>query len=104
MNKLDLEALFNSFNGIRVLIVGDVMVDNYINGKVERVSPEAPVPVVDVTSIESRLGGAGNVALNIKSMGAVPIMVSVIGNDKEGQDLKALLDEQGIYSKALLVS
>lgn len=104
MNKLNLEALFDSFNGVRVLIIGDVMVDNYINGKVERVSPEAPVPVVDVTSIESRLGGAGNVALNIKSMGAVPIMVSVIGNDKEGHDLKALLDEQGIYSKALLVS
>ncbi len=104
MNKLDLDSLFDSFNGLRVLIVGDVMVDNYINGKVERVSPEAPVPVVDVTNIESRLGGAGNVALNIKSMGATPIMVSVIGNDKEGQDLKSLLEDQGIYSKALLVS
>ena len=88
MNKLDLDSLFDSFNGLRVLIVGDVMVDNYINGKVERVSPEAPVPVVDVTNIESRLGGAGNVALNIKSMGATPIMVSVIGNDKEGQLIK----------------
>ena len=104
MNKPDLDSLFDSFNGLRVLIVGDVMVDNYINGKVERVSPEAPVPVVDVTNIESRLGGAANVALNIKSLGATPIMVSVIGNDKEGQDLKKLLEDQNIYSKGLLMS
>ena len=89
--KINFESLFKKFNGLKVLIVGDVMVDNYIIGKVDRVSPEAPVPVVDVTSFDSRLGGAGNVALNIKAMGGIPILCSVIGNDKEGEDLKNLL-------------
>lgn len=100
----DLDYIFQKFQGLRVLIVGDVMVDNYIIGKVERVSPEAPVPVVDVESLDSRLGGAGNVALNIKALGAIPIMCSVIGNDKEGFELKKLLEDQGLYSKAILTS
>ncbi len=102
--KINFDELFNKFNGLKVLIVGDVMVDNYIIGKVDRVSPEAPVPVVDVTSFDSRLGGAGNVALNIKAMGAIPILCSVIGNDKEGEDLKNLLDKQGLTSRAILSS
>ena len=102
--KFNFEELFNKFNGLKVLIVGDVMVDNYIIGKVDRVSPEAPVPVVDVTSFDSRLGGAGNVALNIKAMGGIPILCSVIGNDKEGSDLKLLLEKQGLTSRAILSS
>ncbi len=102
--KLEIEQIFKKFDGLRVLIVGDVMVDSYILGKVERVSPEAPVPVVDVTGMDSRLGGAGNVALNIKAMGGIPIICSVIGKDKEGQELIALLENEGIYSKALLQS
>jgi len=103
-NKINFDELFNKFNGLKVLIVGDVMVDNYIIGKVDRVSPEAPVPVVDVTSFDSRLGGAGNVALNIKAMGGIPILCSVIGNDKEGEDLKNLLTKQGLTSRAILSS
>jgi len=103
-NKINFDELFNKFNGLKVLIVGDVMVDNYIIGKVDRVSPEAPVPVVDVTSFDSRLGGAGNVALNIKAMGGIPILCSVIGNDKEGEDLKNLLAKQGLTSRAILSS
>jgi len=102
--NLDLKQTFQNFNGLRVLIIGDLMVDNYIIGKVERVSPEAPVPVVDVTHYDSRLGGAGNVALNIKAMGGIPIICSVIGKDKEGEELKGLLEKEGIYSKALLES
>jgi rfaE bifunctional protein kinase chain/domain len=102
--NLDLKQTFQKFDGLRVLIVGDLMVDNYILGKVERVSPEAPVPVVDVTHLDSRLGGAGNVALNIKAMGGIPIICSVIGKDKEGEELKTILENEGIYSKALLES
>ena len=101
---LDIKQTFQKFEGLRVLIVGDVMVDNYIFGKVDRVSPEAPVPVVDVSHFDSRLGGAGNVARNIKAMGGIPIICSVIGVDKEGEDLKSILDQEGIYNKALLQS
>ena len=103
-NKINFDALFKNFNGLKVLIVGDVMVDNYIIGKVDRVSPEAPVPVVDVTHFDSRLGGAGNVALNIKAMGGIPILCSVIGLDKEGEELRQLLDKQGLTSRAIMSS
>jgi len=72
MNQI--QTLFSTFSKKRVLIVGDVMIDSYIIGKVERVSPEAPVPVVDVVRFDQRLGGAGNVALNVKAMGATPIL------------------------------
>lgn len=96
--------LFDQFKGLKVLIVGDVMLDNYIIGKVERVSPEAPVPVVDVTGYDSRLGGAGNVALNIKALGATPILCSAIGKDKEGEDLLQLLKKSGLTSRAILSS
>jgi D-glycero-beta-D-manno-heptose-7-phosphate kinase len=101
---LDILHIFDQFKRLRVLIVGDIMVDSYIHGKVERVSPEAPVPVVDVTGFDHRLGGAGNVALNIKALGAIPILCSVIGSDKEGEKLKHLLDKEGINQKALVFS
>ena len=90
MPSINIEETFQKFVGLRVLIVGDVMVDSYVTGKVDRVSPEAPVPVVDVKKFDSRLGGAGNVALNIKAMGGIPIICSVIGKDKEGESLKTL--------------
>ena len=64
------------------------MVDEYLWGKVERISPEAPVPVVNCTEKEYRMGGAANVAINIKSLGAIPIMCSVIGNDEIGSIFK----------------
>ncbi len=104
MPSINIEEIFQKFVGLRVLIVGDVMVDSYVIGKVDRVSPEAPVPVVDVKKYDSRLGGAGNVALNIKAMGGIPIICSVIGKDKEGESLKNLLENEGIYAKALLES
>ncbi|HBX50889.1 MAG: carbohydrate kinase [Bacteroidetes bacterium RIFOXYA12_FULL_35_11] len=71
---------------MKILIIGDVMIDSYMWGKVERISPEAPIPVVAVTKKENRLGGAGNVALNVQAMGAEPILCSVIGKDS-GEDL-----------------
>lgn len=104
MTAQEIQDLFSQFNRVKVLIVGDVMVDSYIFGKVERISPEAPVPVVDVQSFEDRLGGAGNVALNLKALGAQVSLCSAIGKDKEGETLKRLLAEAGLSEKALLIS
>jgi D-glycero-beta-D-manno-heptose-7-phosphate kinase len=80
-----LEQTFTNFNNLRVLILGDVMIDGYLWGKVERISPEAPVPIVSVTKIENRLGGAANVALNIAALGATPVICSVVGDDEKGK-------------------
>ncbi len=105
-NKMatNLDQLFKDFRRMRVLIVGDVMVDAYIFGGVDRLSPEAPVPVVNVDKEENRLGGAGNVALNILALGAQPVLCTVIGKDKEAEILKGLLKASGIPLHSLVES
>jgi rfaE bifunctional protein kinase chain/domain len=80
----------------RVLVVGDAMLDRYWFGDVERVSPEAPVPVVRVRREENRLGGAANVAMNVKALGAQCTLLTVVGDDAAGRSLRELLDRQGI--------
>jgi rfaE bifunctional protein kinase chain/domain len=100
----DYKQIFEQFGRLRVMIVGDVMVDAYLFGKVERISPEAPVPVVLVEKRTNRLGGAANVALNLKALGAEPILCSVIGNDMKGQEFMRLLEEEGISAEALVTS
>ncbi len=80
----------------RVLVVGDAMLDRYWFGGVDRVSPEAPVPVVRVTREENRLGGAANVAMNVKSLGAACTLLTVVGDDDAGRSLHQLLQQQGI--------
>ena len=100
----ELNNLFSSFQGLKVLIVGDVMVDKYIFGKVNRMSPEAPVPVVDASVFEARLGGAGNVALNVHAMGGIPILCSVIGEDAEADDLRQLIKHAGLTDRAIMGS
>ena len=80
----------------RILVVGDAMLDRYLYGSVERISPEAPVPVVRVTRQEERLGGAANVAVNIKSLGAQATLITVVGEDEPAHRLQQLLQEQGI--------
>lgn len=92
------------FAQLQVLVVGDVMIDRYITGKVDRISPEAPVPVVHFQSEEDRLGGAGNVALNMISLGANPILCSVIGDDAEGRQLGHLLPQNGLSTEGLISS
>ena len=104
MQKKEIIKLFNSFNRLNVLIIGDVMVDSYLWGKVERISPEAPVPIVSVKNRENRLGGAANVALNIKALGANPILCSVIGNDQKGKEFIGLLQEQKMETSGIIVS
>jgi rfaE bifunctional protein kinase chain/domain len=94
--------VFKSFNNLNVLIIGDVMIDSYLWGKVNRISPEAPVPIVAVTKKEKRLGGAANVALNIQALGANPILCSVIGVDYEGQAFLDLLKQQKLSQKGIL--
>lgn len=91
MKYNSIAEIFSAFNKLKVLIIGDVMVDAYDWGKVERISPEAPVPVIHLTKRENRLGGAANVALNVQALGATPILCAVIGNDLDGKDLKNLL-------------
>ena len=93
MELTQLKNIFESFNQMNVLIIGDVMIDGYVWGKVDRISPEAPVPVLSVAKKEDRLGGAANVALNIQSMGSNPILCSVIGDDENGKKFIALLND-----------
>jgi rfaE bifunctional protein kinase chain/domain len=92
------------FAGLRALIIGDVMLDRYIWGSVERVSPEAPVPVVHVKRRDARLGGAANVALNVQALGATPHLVALVGNDEAGSQLRHLLQEQQMDPAGLVTA
>lgn len=99
-----MKNIIDKFEGLKVLVIGDVMIDTYLMGQVDRISPEAPVPVVAVNSKEYRLGGAANVALNLVALGAKPILCSVIGNDLEGNDLILLLEKAGVKSSGVIQS
>jgi rfaE bifunctional protein kinase chain/domain len=91
VQQAEIDQLFSDFTKLKVMIIGDVMVDSYYWGKVDRISPEAPVPIVAVTKKESRMGGAANVALNVQALGATPLLCSVIGSDDEGQEFLSLV-------------
>jgi D-glycero-beta-D-manno-heptose-7-phosphate kinase len=101
---MNIPQIFSSFNSLRVLVVGDVMLDAYVWGKVERISPEAPVPVVNVVKREMRLGGAGNVILNVQALGAEPITCAVVGQDEFGQKLIELLKEKNLDTSGIIQS
>ena len=104
MPKEEIKKLFESFNGKRILIIGDVMLDLYLNGKVDRISPEAPVPIVAVKERFARLGGAANVAQNIKALGAEPVLCSVIGEDAKSKDFFCLLREHNMSDEGIIRS
>lgn len=101
---MDFEQLFSNFSNSKVVIVGDVMLDTYWWGHVDRISPEAPVPVVALSRKELRVGGAANVALNTASLGAATSLISVIGKDDDGKALTELLQNSGINTKYLVVT
>src|SRR6476620_8632655 len=101
---VDFDKLFNDIANLKVAVVGDVMLDTYWWGNVDRISPEGPVPVVAVTKKEYRIGGAGNVALNLSSLGCSVSVISVIGKDQEGTQLKHLMESNGIDTHHLLSS
>lgn len=94
--RMNYKQKFTDIAGLPVLVIGDVMVDTYIWGSVERISPEAPVPVVSVTHTEHRLGGAANVVKNLAALGLKPLVCTVIGNDDAGATLVQLLHHSGI--------
>lgn len=104
MTKNSIEKLFKAFTTKRVLVIGDVMVDAYLFGKVDRISPEAPVPVVSVTKRDNRPGGAANVALNVQSLGAEAILCSVIGNDHKGDEFVECLQKIGLTTRGIIRS
>ena len=100
----DIKKLFETFPSLKVGVIGDVMLDTYMWGRVERISPEAPVPVVSLHKKEYRIGGAGNVALNCKSLGSQVYILSVTGNDTEGMLLEELFNESMIDTTCLVKS
>ncbi len=93
---MKVEALFQLFTAKKVLVVGDVMIDSYIKGSVTRISPEAPVPIVNLALKESRLGGAANVALNLVALGAETYIASVVGDDEDGNEMIQLFENESI--------
>lgn len=92
-----------SFTGKKILIIGDVGLDEYIMGEVKRISPEAPVPVLEVEKEDQRMGLAANVALNVKELGGIPILVSVVGQDKGAESLFELFKKTGVNFENLVV-
>ena len=101
---MDVTNLLNRFKSKKVLVLGDVMLDSYLVGNVNRISPEAPVPVVQLNSKQRRLGGAANVAKNLKALGCQVYLSSVIGNDMEGQKIKDLANSYGMDTHSLILS
>lgn len=99
-----IDEIFEAFRDKTVLIIGDVMVDSYIHGQVQRISPEAPVPILKIGKQEKRLGGAANVAMNIRAMGATPILCSVVGDDKDGSEFIRLLEYEKMPRKGIIKS
>ena len=98
------EQIFKAFKKVNVLIIGDVMTDRYLTGKVTRISPEAPVPIVESNREEERPGGAANVALNVRALSGNPILCSVVGKDLRGEQFLGMLKENGISNTGIIQS
>lgn len=101
---MNIRELLDTFRNLKVLVVGDVMIDSYLWGNVARISPEAPVPVITQTHTENRLGGASNVALNLRSLGAIPIICTVIGEDDAGILFRTMTIKQRMASQGIIRS
>ncbi len=99
---MEIRTILKAFEGKRILVIGDVMLDHYIWGQVERISPEAPVPVIEVRNEEYRLGGAANVALNLVALGAAPLLFGITGSDRSSEQIRDLLQYNGIGTEGLL--
>lgn len=104
MDRLAVERFLKDLASIRVLVVGDLMLDEYVWGRVERISPEAPVQVVDVAREELRLGGAGNVCNNLRTLETQVMVASILGDDADGHLLRRLLDQQQIGTAGIVVA
>lgn len=102
MHNKEIEFLFESFEERQIVIIGDVMIDSYMWGVVDRISPEAPVPIIASTKRENRLGGAANVAMNVKSLGGDAILCSVVGSDDHAKTLTDLLDTRCMTNEGIV--
>lgn len=99
---LNTQQFLNNCKEQRILVIGDIMVDRYLWGTIDRISPEAPVPVVDVRSEEERLGGAGNVAINLAGLGATVDLIGVTGEDEQAKRLIDLLSREGFGTDGMI--
>src|SRR5436309_1069253 len=97
-----LRGLVRRFQGRAVAVLGDCMLDRYLWGRVDRISPEAPVPVVEIERESFGLGGAGNVAANLKALGAEPLLIGVVGADEDGRRLRAGFEERGLHTRGVI--
>jgi len=104
LKETTFRKLFDDFNKLNIMVIGDVMIDSYLWGKVDRISPEAPIPIVALRKRENRLGGAANVAMNIHARGANPILCSVIGADAKGDQFVELLNNVNISDTGIVRS
>ena len=102
LTRRELTERIRSFEGRRVLVIGDVILDRYLWGSATRVSPEAPVLVVDIDREETRLGGAANVAHNVRALGAHPVLIGAVGEDPAGGELERLLEARGVDPSGLV--
>ncbi len=102
MDRKKIDKIFEAASGKRICIIGDIMLDRYMFGNVNRISPEAPVQVFDLKESISKLGGAANVSLNIKSLGAEPFLIGVIGNDGAGKILRDEMRNLGQDTSGLI--
>ena len=96
-----LQKIFNKCKNVKIAVVGDVMLDKYVYGEVSRISPEAPVQVVDTRSTDYKLGGASNVANNVKTLGAEPVLIGVIGDDLDGDIFLETMKKQKLTTKGI---
>lgn len=103
MHVKDVQAIFDSFRDKKVIVLGDLMLDRYLWGRVTRISPEAPVPVVEIDSEFVRLGGAANVANNVAALGAQPLAIGIIGADTAGEKVRQLFQEYNFSTAGLIV-
>ena len=97
-----LRGIVDRFAGRKVLVLGDLMLDRYVWGRVERISPEAPVPIVEIEKETFSLGGAGNVAVNLRALGADPVLISVVGDDADGKVLCRALAGRGVAPRRVV--
>lgn len=101
-SKSRIKSIIDGFENKKVLVVGDLMVDRYLWGQVSRLSPEAPVPIVEIEKTLSKLGGAANVGNNIASLGGIPLIVGLVGDDRAGQDLLEIVNESGFITEGII--
>ena len=102
MDNNEVNHIFRKFGNVKALVIGDAMVDSYLRGRVDRISPEAPIPIIAVNKQECRLGGAANVSLNLQVLGATPFLVAMVGDDSQGDTFMELMKKRGLSEEGII--